>query len=131
MRQRGAVVSGVLAVLAAGGLAAVFVANASPYLTISEVATAEGAGLHVAGDLDKSTLRQNLSKRESTFTIRDQGQSLKVVYRGKPQPNIANATKVVVIGKMEAGQFVASDMLLKCPSKYESTSEAGGRTPAN
>lgn len=99
----------------------VFVANASPYVTIPQLPDSQGKTVHVSGTMDHASLKQNLSKGEARFRITDQGHDLKVLYRGKPQPNLANATTVVVIGKMEGDQFVAHDMLLKCPSKYEST----------
>ncbi len=129
MKQRGAVISGVLGAVALVGLVGVFVLNASPYVTIAEAKTAKGDNLHVSGDLVKESLRQNLARREATFVIEDQGQSLEVVYHGKPQPNITTATKVVVIGKMENNRFQADDMLLKCPSKYESEKGASGTRP--
>ncbi len=129
MKQRGAVISGLLAIAAAAGLASVFVSNASPYLSISEARIAKGTNIHVSGALLKASLRQDLARREATFVIEDQGQSLEVIYRGKPQPNLVTATKVVVIGSMDNGRFIAQDMLLKCPSKYESEQGASGTLP--
>lgn len=126
MKQRGAIVSSLIAVVAVGGLGSVFLANASPYMTISEVRGSTGNNIHVSGTIDHSTVQQNLAKREATFTISDAGQKLNVLYQGKPQPNLANATTVVVIGKMDGDKFVAHDMMLKCPSKYESTKEPSG-----
>ncbi|MCC7434870.1 MAG: cytochrome c maturation protein CcmE [Methanoregulaceae archaeon] len=126
MKQRGAIVSSLIALIAVGGLGSVFLANASPYMTITEVRDASGNNIHVSGTIDHSTVHQNLAKRQATFTISDAGEKLQVLYKGKPQPNLANATTVVVIGKMEGNQFVAHDMMLKCPSKYESTKEVSG-----
>lgn len=130
MVQRGFIVSCVVGVAALVGLGAVFVSNASPYATIAEAKQTTGTTMHVAGEMKKDSLRQDLARREATFTITENGQTLDVLYRGKPQPNLSMATKVVVIGKMEGQQFVAEDMLLKCPSKYESEKGAGG-TRAN
>lgn len=108
------------------GLGSVFLANASPYLTIYEATQSTASNIHVSGDLDHKSLHQNLAKRQATFTIVDGDKRLKVLYRGTPQPSLQNATQVVVIGKMEGDQFVAHDMLLKCPSKYESTKDGRG-----
>ena len=126
MVQRGVVISGLVAVLAVVGLASVFVMNASPYMTITEAKASTGDSLHVAGDFMKASLKQDLARREAYFVIDDGKDTLEVVYRGKPQPNLASATKVVVIGKMDNQRFVADDMLLKCPSKYESEKGARG-----
>lgn len=95
-------------------------------MTIPEVRKASSGNVHVSGTIDHASLRQNLAKGEATFKISDQGHVLDVLYKGKPQPNLGNATTVVVIGKMEGEKFVAHDMLLKCPSKYESTKDPSG-----
>ena len=42
--------------------------------------------------------------------------------KSKPQ-DFEKSEQIVVIGKMEAGNFVASDILMKCPSKYNTSSE--------
>ena len=47
------------------------------------------------------------------------GQELKVVYKGAIPNNFESATSVVVTGKYHNGIFHASDILTKCPSKYE------------
>lgn len=49
----------------------------------------------------------------------DQAKEFKVVLNGAKPNNFDLATKVVVKGKMEQGTFVASEILTKCPSKYE------------
>lgn len=95
-------------------------------MTIAEVQGQSGRTVHVSGTIQHDTIQQNLAKREATFKITDEGGTLDVLYKGKPQPNLATATTVVVIGQMEDGRFVANDMLLKCPSKYESTKEPSG-----
>ena len=44
------------------------------------------------------------------------------LHKAKPQ-DFEKSEQIVVIGKMEAGNFVASDILMKCPSKYNTSSE--------
>jgi len=57
-----------------------------------------------------------------SFTIADsKGTELNVVYRGAMPNNFESATSVVVTGKYKDGYFQASDILTKCPSKYEET----------
>jgi cytochrome c-type biogenesis protein CcmE len=55
------------------------------------------------------------------FYMQDEkGNVVKVKYgNGKPN-NFEQATSVVVQGKFENGEFIAKDMLVKCPSKYQS-----------
>ncbi len=60
------------------------------------------------------------------FTMRDEnGNLLKVVYKGSIPNNFESATSVVVTGKYKDGYFHASDILTKCPSKYQEQAVAG------
>ena len=40
-----------------------------------------------------------------------------VLHKSKPQ-DFEHAEQIVIIGKMKNGEFHASDILMKCPSKY-------------
>ncbi len=55
-----------------------------------------------------------------SFYMKDyNGVELKVVYNGAIPNNFESSTSVVVTGKYHNGVFQASDILTKCPSKYE------------
>jgi cytochrome c-type biogenesis protein CcmE len=63
-------------------------------------------------------------KNTFSFYMSDyNGEELKVVYKGAMPNNFESSTSVVVTGKYQNGVFVASDILTKCPSKYESQYE--------
>jgi cytochrome c-type biogenesis protein CcmE len=51
------------------------------------------------------------------------GTELKVMYKGAMPNNFESSTSVVVTGKYKNGVFHASDILTKCPSKYETEYE--------
>lgn len=55
----------------------------------------------------------------SFYMTDNHGKELKVVYKGSIPNNFESATSVVVTGKYHNGIFHASDILTKCPSKYE------------
>jgi cytochrome c-type biogenesis protein CcmE len=60
-----------------------------------------------------------------SFYMKDyNGKELKVIYKGAIPNNFESSTSVVVTGKFKNGNFYASDILTKCPSKYESEYEA-------
>ena len=121
MKKRGAILSAVFAVLALTALGAVFVNNASPYVSIKEAKTSGGDGLHVAGQIAPNTIQTDLRHSEIRFSLKDEtGQVLPVIYTGAPVSNLGSATKVVAIGAMKDGAFVSTQLLVKCPSKYES-----------
>ena len=59
-----------------------------------------------------------------SFYMKDyKGTELKVLYRGAMPNNFESSISVVVTGKYQNGVFHASDILTKCPSKYESEYE--------
>jgi cytochrome c-type biogenesis protein CcmE len=51
----------------------------------------------------------------------DESKDVKVEFEGSKPNNFELAESIVVKGRMENGVFVASDILTKCPSKYEGT----------
>ncbi len=64
-----------------------------------------------------------------SFYIKDyKGKEIKVVYKGAIPNNFESSTSVVVTGKYKNGNFYASDILTKCPSKYQTEYEASEKT---
>jgi cytochrome c-type biogenesis protein CcmE len=120
--KTGAIIAGLVAVVGLSAMVFAFLTNASPYVTIAEAKAMPGDNLHVAGDLDKSTISTNAVQHEVRFTLKDEkGDRVPVVYHGAPPANMGEATKVVAVGGMKGPEFHASKLLIKCPSKYEST----------
>ncbi|MBU0475398.1 MAG: cytochrome c maturation protein CcmE [Bacteroidetes bacterium] len=69
-------------------------------------------------DIDKQ-------KNVFSFYMKDyNGKEIKVIYKGAIPNNFESSTSVVVTGKYKEGKFYASDILTKCPSKYETEYEA-------
>ncbi len=59
-------------------------------------------------------------KKIFSFYMKDyNGNEMKVVYNGAMPNNFESSTSVVVTGKYQDGYFYATDILTKCPSKYE------------
>jgi cytochrome c-type biogenesis protein CcmE len=44
---------------------------------------------------------------------------MKVIYHGSIPNNFESSTNIVVTGKYSDGNFHATDILTKCPSKYQ------------
>jgi len=66
----------------------------------------------------------DMDKNLFTFYIKDfKGSELKVIYNGTMPNNFESSTSVVVTGKYMNNSFHATDILTKCPSKYESQYE--------
>lgn len=66
------------------------------------------------------------------FDMQDEtGQQVKVIY-GKPKPaNFEQAVSLVAIGHYDEQQsaFMADDLLVKCPSKYQEAAQQGATHP--
>jgi cytochrome c-type biogenesis protein CcmE len=65
----------------------------------------------ISGDPHTSGLRFTLRDVKGTATV-------PVVFRGSKPDLFAKGRDVVVIGKLQAGVFVANELSTKCPSKY-------------
>ena len=121
MRIPGAVITGVVATLAMVGVLTAFIGNSSPYVTVQEAKQSRDDGLHLAGDLIKESVQTDPANGHITFKLRDKtGEVANVVYTGSTPGNLMEATKVVAIGGMHDNVFQAHQLLVKCPSKYES-----------
>lgn len=88
-----------------------------------EQATQSGDKVKLVGYLVKETpVEYNPEKDPNflAFQLRDEaGQVRRVVlHAGKPQ-DFERSEQIVLTGEMKGDVFEASDMLLKCPSKYK------------
>jgi cytochrome c-type biogenesis protein CcmE len=55
------------------------------------------------------------------YMVDDSNTPMKVVYDGAKPNNFELATSIVVKGKYQDGYFHATEILTKCPSKYEAS----------
>jgi cytochrome c-type biogenesis protein CcmE len=118
--KSGPIITAIVAILAMSGVVAAFMANASPYVTVAQAKSSTGDRLHLAGDIDKKSIQNDLVNHVLRFDITDaDGQRVTVVHKGEPPANMGEATKVVAIGKMDGDRFVSDDLLVKCPSRYD------------
>ncbi len=94
----------------------------SSYATFSQ-ASEHGDRVQVVGELAKErpiVYDPQVNPNYFSFYVRDvEGRTEKVVLlQAKPQ-DFEMSEQVVVTGEMMDGQFVATDLLMKCPSKYK------------
>ena len=109
-------------VVAAIGLLVNAAGDTSTYATFREAANT-GGKVKIAGQLAKDKeMYYNPEKDPNYFTFYltdTEGQERKVVLlREKPQ-DFEMSEQIVLTGKMKGDAFVASEMLMKCPSKYK------------
>ena len=95
-------------------------ASMRPYTTQISEATATNRGVQLAGFLG-STGEYN-DEGKFTFMLQDAtGAMIPVVYSEPKPSNFEQAVSIVAIGHYDArsGNFIAEDLLVKCPSKYQ------------
>ena len=100
--------------------------KSTQYVSIAEAATSDRV-VQVMGKVDREAVHFDVESTSLEFTIYDpeakdkqKAQHLAVVYGGQVPGNFDQATSVVVKGKMGGeGRFVADEMYVKCPSKYQ------------
>jgi len=109
-------------VVAAIGVIISLFANTSTYTDFSAAIDNPGKEFHVIGKLAKGkpiVYDTKVDANKFTFFMVDQkGIEKLVTYKGAKPQDFDKSEQVVVIGKMDNGAFVASSLLLKCPSKY-------------
>lgn len=100
-----------------------FMSTSIRYVSLNEVPATTGT-VQVMGKIDFAAVTYDAANARLIFditglekeTIHDR---LKVVYSGTVPGNFDQATSVVAKGKYQAGTFVAEQLLVKCPSKYQ------------
>ncbi len=71
----------------------------------------------------------DIDKGQFIFHMKDaEGKSMKVVFDGAKPNNFEIATSLVIKGKYNKEFFHASEILTKCPSKYEADPNAAKQT---
>jgi cytochrome c-type biogenesis protein CcmE len=78
--------------------------------------------LHVVGHLDKSKeLYYDAAKDANYFSffVKDnKGEECKVIFTGTKPQDFEKSEQIVLTGRMTGNEFHASNILMKCPSKY-------------
>jgi len=84
--------------------------------------------IHVVGQLPKDEngeiagIEPSEDKLSFSFIMVDNNNEKQKVYYNEPMPpDFTKSEQVVVIGSYKNDQFLADEILLKCPSKYQET----------
>ena len=112
----------VVMIVAAIGLLVNAAGDTSTYSTCDDAARS-GGKVKIAGQLAKDQEMHYDPQKDPnyfTFYLTDtEGKQRKVVLlREKPQ-DFEMSEQIVLTGKMKGEEFVATEMLMKCPSKYK------------
>jgi cytochrome c-type biogenesis protein CcmE len=107
----------------AGFSLAAFRSSLTPYVSFAEATGGGGRIVQVAGGLEQGSSSYDGATSSLKFTLVDPATqaTLRVRYDGVRPANFEDAISIVAIGRFDAsaGEFAASKLLVKCPSKYE------------
>lgn len=104
--------------------------DASSYVTFSQAKALFESGnakkIHVVGELPKDNAGEviGIERGEDlvsfSFLMTDSNQETRKVFYNEPMPpDFHRSEQVVVIGGFKEDIFIADQILLKCPSKYQ------------
>lgn len=113
---------GIIVIAISIGVIFVSLKNTSTYADFTEAISNPDKEYHVVGKLDKSQPQiydPKINPDEFLFSMIDNKGVVKqvVLHKSKPQ-DFEKSEQIVLIGKMQDGNFHANDILMKCPSKY-------------
>lgn len=128
---KGPVVTACVAVFGMGAVLYAFISNASPYMSFAQALRTSDDHVHIAGDLLKDSISNDMTHHTLRFKIKDtDGTVVQIVHHGEMPANLGEATKVVAIGGAHGNQFDSEKLLVKCPSKYEAQDNGSGGATA-
>ena len=104
--------------------------DASTYVSFDQAfemaASGDTNSIHVVGELKKGSgghvigIEKSPDNLSFSFILRDEANKEQKVFYNEPiPPDFTRSEKIVVIGSYRGDHFVASKILLKCPSKYQ------------
>ncbi len=119
----GVIIIGVFAIWGATS----FMSTTIRYVSLDEVAKTEGT-VQLMGKIDFDAVNYDAENSRLVFEIigleeHTANKRLTVVYTGVVPGNFDQATSVVAKGHYQDGVFLADQLLVKCPSKYQGLEE--------
>ena len=98
------------------------ISDSSTYASFRISAESPSETFHVVGRLVKDKpqvyVPQNNANLFTFFMVDNEGQERRVLLNQPKPQDFDKSEQIVVIGKAGNGEFIASSILMKCPSKY-------------
>ena len=123
------IIGGVIVVVFVIWGASAFFQTTIQYVSIAQARSADHT-VQVMGKIDFDKVNYSPAESSLEFAIYDSeaptkesAEAMDVVYYGVVPGNFDQATSVVLKGKPDGIRFVAEQMLVKCPSKYQGEGE--------
>ena len=119
-------IGGIIIILAVAYL--IFVnlgSSVSYYLTVSELMERKGelndTSVRVIGEIVGDSVQWDAENVELKFDITEGGETLSILYNGAKPTGFEPGSNILVEGKLQPDNvFKAKQLIMRCPSKYES-----------
>jgi len=118
-------IGGIILILVVGYLFYLSLGSSvSYYVTVSEFfdrsTELSNTSVRVAGKIADSPIDWDAGNLELRFTITEGGDNMTVIYQGAKPSGFKAGSSILAEGKYHSdGVFRASQLIMKCPSKYE------------
>lgn len=113
---------GLIVIAVVIGIIVSLAADYSHYSNFAE-AKEKKSEVQVIGHLVKSKQIDYDPKKDanhfSFYMTDDKGEECRVTYAGEKPEDFERSESIVLTGKMNGNEFFASNILMKCPSKYK------------
>lgn len=114
------VIAGAMTLLIGSGLKN----NTGSYLTIEEAMavrdTSDGKYIQMEGNLVDGSTEWNADRIELKFALTDGKNKINIIHNGVKPDNFDAGYPIIVEGRFDSDSvFVAENLKVKCPSKYE------------
>ncbi len=117
----------ILIILIALGTIISTVSSSSTYEVFNVAFANPNREYHIVGELNKNKEQYyapESNANEFQFYLKDStGNEKLVIYNGTKPQDFDKAEKIVIVGKAKDNVFEASQILMKCPSKYNNAQE--------
>lgn len=127
----------IIVIAVAIGIIITTAGDASTYVNFDQAyqmaSTGNTTSIHVVGQLKKDSTGEIIGLHNApdnlsfSFVLVDENGKEQNVYYNEPMPpDFTRSENVVIIGNYQGDNFIASKILLKCPSKYQEQSVNAG-----
>lgn len=119
--KKGPLIGGAVVVASLAIGANAFVKNLTPYVSFEEARHGDGRTLQIVGALDKTRPPKFDGGLNFTLIEEKSGDHMAVRYKQSVPPNFNQAIQITAKGTYDGKTFQATQLLVKCPSKYQGT----------
>lgn len=120
----------IIVIAVAVGAIMVAINDASTYVGFARAEAHPGTEYTVIGKLDKEApMHYEARANIFTFTAIDKkGVARKVIYRQPKPQDFERSEEITMKGHASDSAFIAREILMKCPSKYQNQKQVAGQT---